>query len=56
VMAKMVKSLLACRNGFGPTDEDVRMEELGGERQPTGEDALRWTVHNEAEHTANRQQ
>ena len=56
VMAKMVKSLLACRNGFGPADEDVRMEELGAERPPASEEVIWWTARNEAEHAANRQQ
>ena len=36
LMAKLVKNLSACRNGLGPTDEDVRMEELDAGRPPTG--------------------
>ena len=54
VMAKMVKSRLACRNGFGPADEDVRMEEAGAERPPAGEEVIWFTGHSEEEHAASR--
>ena len=52
VMAKMVKSLSACRNGLGPTDEDVRMEELDAERPPTRALPAWWATRNEAERVA----
>ena len=55
VMAKMVKSRLACRNGFGSADDDVRMEEPGAERPPADEEVIRFTGHNEEEHAASRQ-
>jgi len=54
VMAKMVKSRLACRNGFGSADDDVRMEEPGAERPPADEEVIWFTGHSEEEHAASR--
>jgi len=53
LMAKMVKNLSACRNGFGPTDEDELMEEADTGRPPTGASpTLRAAPGEDAEHVA----
>ena len=46
-MAKTVKIGLARRNGYGSSDDDVRMEGPGADRPPADEEVIWFTGHSE---------
>ena len=53
-MAKTVKIGLTRRNGYGSSDDDVRMEGPGSDRPPADEEVIWFTGHSEEGRAANR--